>query len=425
MALIILIIAFFILISIGVPIAFAIGMSSLITIVSTSNLSLLILPQKMFAGIDSFALMAIPFFMFAGQVMERGGISMRLVRFASALVGHIRGGLAMSSVVSSMFFAGISGSAAADASAVGSIMVPAMIKKGYKAEFVAALQASAGSIGPIIPPSIPMIVYGSIGGVSIGALFLGGIIPGVLIGIGLMIVAYIFACKNKYEGEGAFSISILLKEFKEAFWALLAPVIIIGGIMSGVFTATEAGIIAALYCLFISMFVYKEMKIKDIGPALFNSAVVSSMVMIVISCSSLFAYLLAREKASLIAIEFLTSFSSNPTVIMLIIAVFLLIIGFFVETLSALTILAPVLAPIAAAYHLDPIHFGMIVIVSIAIGVITPPVGVVLYVTCGLAKTNIVDTTKYIWPFIAIMLLVILLLILFPTLTLVIPNLLM
>jgi len=415
--------SFLILLFLGTPVAFAMGISSLLALFFLSHLPQTLVITRMFVGVDSFPLMAIPFYILAGELMEKGGISSRLVRFSSSLVGHFRGGLAMVAVLASMIFAGISGSAAADASAIGSIMVPAMIKKGYRKDFVVSIQASAAAIGPIIPPSILMIIYGSISGVSIGAMFMGGFIPGILIGLVLMAGVYIFATKEGYTGEARATLSQVGKSFKDALLALVLPLIIIGGILSGIFTATEAGVVAAVYAFLVSFLLYRELKLSMMRQILVSSALTSAMVMLIISCASIFGWLLARQGFPELAVSGLLSLSQNPAVVLLLVIFFLLILGCFIEVVAATIILVPVLHPIATQFGFDPIHYAVIIVITLVIGGVTPPVGILLYITCGLAKVKLSEVSKTVWPFVALMIAILLLAAYVPSLVLFIPNL--
>jgi C4-dicarboxylate transporter DctM subunit len=419
----VLFLSFLVLLLLETPIAFAMGVSSLIALLFHPNLPLTLMISRMFVGVDSFPLMAIPFYILAGELMEKGGISERLVRFSTSLVGHLRGGLAMVAVLASMIFAGISGSAAADASAIGSIMVPAMIKKGYRRDFVVSIQASAAAIGPIIPPSILMIIYGSISGVSIGAMFMGGFIPGILIGLALMVGIHLFAKSQGYAGETRATLFQVGRSFRDAVTALVLPLIIIGGILSGIFTATEAGVVAAVYAFLVSFLIYRELRLSMLRQILVSSALTSAMVMLIVSCSSIFGWLLAREGFPEMAVSALLSISDNPSVVLFLVLIFLLLLGCFIEIVAATIILVPVLAPIAAQFGFDPIHYAVIIVIALVVGGVTPPVGILLYITSGLAKVKLSEVTRTVWPFVAIMVGILLLAAYIPNMVLFIPNL--
>ena len=407
----------------GMPVALARGLSALAVVLLKGETNPLVMAQRMFVGVDSLPLLAIPYFILAGALMEEGGISHRLVNFAAAIIGHIRGGLGMVAVVASMIFAGISGSAAADTSAIGSIMMPAMIRRGYKRGFVVVLQASAGTIGPIIPPSILMIIYGSMTGLSIGQLFLAGFIPGVLVGLSLMGLTYYYAVRDGYEGEARATWHQAATATWDALPAMVLPVIIIGGILGGIFTATEAGVVAVVYALLVGFFVYRELRLKDLPRIFANAAMTSFGLLFIVANAAIFGWVLAREEFPSRTVGFLTSLTTDPNVIMVLIIIFLLLVGCFVETISAMIILVPMLFATGAAYHFDPIHFAMVIVILLLIGTITPPVGILLYLAAAMAKTPISETLKYIFPFVVAMLLVVILVAWVPQVSLFVPNL--
>ena len=423
MILAVIFITFAVTITIAVPLAFGMGFSALLALLADGRLSPMVMVQKVFSGMDSLPLLAIPFFMIAGLLMEQGGISRRLVKFAGSLVGHFPGGLSMVTVLSSMIFAGVSGSSAADTAAIGSILMPEMVKKGYKKGFVATLQACAGTIGPIIPPSILMIIYCSITGLSVGAMFLAGFIPGILIGIALMIVAYLFAKKEGMKPEGGTSIKNIATSFIDAFWALLMPILIIGGILSGIFTATEAGMVAVIYSFFVGLFIYRELKWDKIIGLLSEALQTSASLMFIAGMASIFGWILAREQFPVKVVGFLLSLSTNPPMVMFIIIVFFLILGCFVETLSAMIIFVPVLAPIAAQFGFDPIHFALIIIVTLLIGQVTPPVGTLTFITCSMLNIQIKETLRFMPPFVGSMIVITLILAYTEPLVMFIPRL--
>jgi C4-dicarboxylate transporter DctM subunit len=388
----------FVLFFMNIPIGFSLGLASL-TVMLIRDLPLITISQKMFSGVDSFPLLAVPFFILAGDMMDAGGISLRIVRFAHTLVGHIRGGLAHVAVMASMFFAGISGSSIADTAAVGSIMIPAMKKSGYSKAYSGAVCAAAGSVGCIIPPSIPMVVYGVLGDVSVAALFLGGAIPGVLIGVALMILAYFIArargfAKEKWSGFGE-----IWKALRNSILALIMPGIIVGGIMGGVFTATESGAIAVVYGLFVGLFVFRSIRLRDIPRVLIRSSITTGMVMMIISTAAIFRYLITIDQVPQKIADIFLAMTQNPYVLFAMINVLLLIVGTFMDTLSALIILAPIFLPVVKGFGVDPVHFGVVVVINLAIGMATPPLGVCLFVACGIAKITLRQITIAIWPF--------------------------
>ena len=407
----------------SVPISFCMGGAGVFTILIEGKVPVLGAIQKMFVGMDSLPLLAIPFFMLAGSLMQSGGISKRLVRFANSLVGHFKGGLAKVAVLASMLFAGVSGSSSADTAAIGSLMMPAMAKQGYTKGFTATLQACAGTIGPIIPPSILMIIYGSITGLSIGAMFLAGIIPGIMIGISLMIVAHIYAVKEKIPSNASLSLEEIKESFIDAKWALVMPFLIIGGILSGVFTATEAGMIAVVFGLFVGLFIYKELRFRDLPKIFLGSGKLSCSILLIIGFANIFGWVLARLQFPKASVEFLTSLSTNPNVIMLVIIIFFLILGCFIETVAAVIIFVPILFPIVNQFGYDPIHFALVVIVTLLIGQITPPVGVLLFLTTSMLKIPLKETFKYVSAFVGVMILTLIIIAYFPDLTMYIPRL--
>jgi len=410
--------------SIGMPIGFAMGFSALLAIVSGGKDIFLVIPAKIFGGVDSFTLMAIPLFILAGKLMEEGGVSERLINFANSLVGSFKGGLSSVAVVSSVIFAGISGSASADTSAIGAIIIPPMIQKGYEKGWVVSLIASAGTIGPVIPPSLLMIIYSSVTGLSIATLFLAGFIPGLMMAGSLLFLCYIYAVKHPETSSGTtFSFRLLWKSFKDSFLALLLPVIIIGGILSGVFTATEAAAVSVVFAQCIGLFVYREISPGDVWRILAEAAKSSASLMIIVGMASAFAWILGIEQMPKIATQFLVSLTTSPAVIMLLMIVFLLIVGCFVETIAALVILIPVLHPIALQYGFDPVHFAMVVVITALIGAVTPPVGVLLFIAAGMAKVSMRDVLRHVTPFIVSLIIVVLLIAYVPWFTLVIPNL--
>lgn len=374
------ILCLFLLFLLGVPISFALGLVSLGAL-SYQDFNLLIVIQRMFGGVDSIALIAIPLFMLSGELMFRGGMSKRLVDFADTLLGHFPSGLAMVSILACMFFAAITGSAIAATAAIGGIMIPLMKEKGYDYTFSAPLLACGGSIGPIIPPSIPLLVYGTLANVSVGALFIGGIIPGILMGIGLMIYCYFIGKKRHYVGrEKAASFHEILSTGKDTVLALFMPIIIIGGIMSGIFTPTESGAVAVFYSLVVSVFIYHEMDWKTFWEALVNSAKSSGQVLVVVACASLFTWVITVNQVPQSVTAFLQQAIHNKYMLLLVINIILLIAGTFIDTTSAIVIFAPLFIPLVKAMGIDLIHFGMIIAVNLTIGMCTPPLGVCLSV---------------------------------------------
>ncbi|NWQ44594.1 TRAP transporter large permease [Bacillus sp. EB106-08-02-XG196] len=415
----------FICLLIGVPIAISLGVSALVAIYFGSTLPLDIITQKAFTSLDSFPLLAIPFFMLAGILMGKGGVSKRLLDLATAMVGWMTGGLSMVTIVACMFFAAISGSGPATVAAIGGFMIPAMVAKRYDGGFAAAVSASAGSIGVIIPPSIPFVLYGVIGSVSVGSLFLAGVIPGLLIGIGLMITSYIISKKNGYKPEHVkrMDFKSVWKATSDAKWALLIPVIILGGIYGGIFSPTEAAVVAVVYALAIGKFVYKELTWQSIFESFREAVIINATTMIIIGLSVSFAYFMTLEQIPNDISGFLTDLSSSPVVILLAINILLLIVGMFIDTISALVVLTPILLPIVTAVGVDPIHFGVILVANLAIGFITPPLGVNLFVASSVGKVKFERIVRAIIPFMISMIICLLVITYVPELSLWLPGL--
>ena len=373
----------------NVPIAISIGLASAAAIMFTGTIPPVVLVQKMFTATDSFPLMAVPFFILAGALMESGGISRRLVDFANAIVGRFSGGLAFVAIIACIFFGAISGSAVACVAAIGTILIPSMVRRGYDAPFSTAVQACAGTLGVMIPPSIPMIIYGVMTGVTIGGLFMGGILPGIFVGASLMLVAWFIARKRGYKGDRRADAAHVWATFKDAILALLMPAIILGGIYGGVFTPTEAAVVAVVYGFVIGFFVYRELRIRDLKGILVNSVVGTAMIMFIIATSSVFSWILTAQKIPQSVAEAILSFSRNPVVVMFLINVLLLFIGTFMETVASIIILVPVLLPVITQLGIDPLHFGVLIVVNLAVGMVTPPLGVCLFMGCNIGNVSL------------------------------------
>jgi len=407
---------FFLLLFLGVPMVFVIGLSS-IGAMSYMDLPIEIIAQRFFTSLNSFSLMAIPLFMLAGAIMAHGGITKRIIDFALSIVGSIRGALSQVVSVSGVILAGVSGSGVADTAALGSIMVPEMKKRKYDLGFSAALVASAGSIGLIIPPSIALIVYGASSQASIGNLFMAGIIPGLLIAILFIIYCYIVARVKNYPREGSFSFSNVWKSFKSAFWALLMPIIIIVGIRGGIFTATEGGAVISVYALIIANVVYKEIKIKDLPKIFFEAALGTAVITSIIAATSLFGWLLTSEQIPQKVANALLSVSDNPVIIMIIIIGILLLVGMFIDSSPAILLLTPILVPVATSLGMDLVQFGIVMVITLTIGLLTPPVGTALFVASNISGVPILELSKKLIPFWVIMVFVALLVAFIPGLT--------
>lgn len=414
----------FALLVIGIPIAFSIGLSVL-AMLTLTDVPLTIFAQRTANAADSFALLAIPLFVLAGELMNRGGMTARLVGFAQALLGHLRGGLGQSSVLSSLIFANVSGSAVADTTAVGSVLVPAMIRKGYKPNFTASLQAAAGLLAPIVPPSILLILYGSMVNVSIGALFLGALVPGYLIAIALMFAVHWLTAPKRQPGierERFAGFTVIRAAAKEALPALGMPVIIIGGIAGGIFTATEAGAIAVIYSLLVGRFYYRQFRLRDLPQILLSSASISIMVMAIIAFAAVFGWLLAWQNVPEAIAAWITGMTSNKYAFLAIVIAFILLLGLVMEVLAIATIFGPLLNTLAIGYGFDPVYFGVLLAILMQIGGITPPVGILLNITCGLADVKPGQCLNYIGVFVAVVTLVVVLAIAFPPLITFLPS---
>lgn len=418
----ILMIVFLALLALGCPIAIGMCFASFAALFwGNTTVPLTVVPQRMFVTIDSFSMMAIPLFILAGELMNSAGITRRIVNFCSALVGHIRGGLAHVNILASMLFAGISGAAAADSASLGSMLIPAMIEDGYDADFSVAVTATSSTIGPIIPPSIMMIIYGSMAGVSIGALFMGGVIPGILIGIVLMVIAYIISCKRGYKAEAKKSLGEIFVAFKESLVALVMPLIVLGGILFGIFTTTEAGCIAVVYAL-IAGAAMRELHLKDLFRIFLSAALTTASTMFVLASAQALGWILARAQFPQMVVKALLGVSDNGTVIFLLILLFLFVLGFFMDGTAAMIILIPVFLPVIAQYGWDPIQFADCIIMMLLVGAVTPPVGVLLFICCGIAKISIAQAAKAVWPFVFGEIAVILLCVFIPQLTTFLPD---
>jgi len=393
--------SFIALLCISAPIIVALGGCSLAYALIIGNMPLTTLIQTTFGGLATFPLLAIPLFMLAGNLMNAGGITPVLVNFARTLLGHIRGGLGHATIFACAIFAAISGAAVATAVAIGVVMIPAMKKAGYDEDVAAALTSTASCMGPIIPPSIPFIIYGVSANVSIGALFLGGVLPGILLGLALMLYMFWEATVRKYPRDRRVPIKDILVAAWKALPAIFMPVLIMGGILTGMFTPTEAAGITVVYAAVVGFFVYRKLTLKSLPDVLLKAGLESGMVMLLIAMSEPFAWIVAVDQIPQIVIEFLSSLTTSPYIIMMLINIFLLILGIPIETAPALVIVTPVLAPVAASLGIDPVHIGIVICLNLVLGLITPPVGAVLFAVCGISGISIDRLGKAIWkPFI-------------------------
>lgn len=424
MTIFIIFLIFIIFVILTLPIAFSMELSTVIMLFAQKNGSAMItILTKMFTGANSSSFLAIPFFVLAGTLMEHGGISDRILKFASGLVGHLRGGLALVQVLVATLFAAVTGSAVASTTAVGSLMMPTMNKKGYDKGFVAALQACAGTLGPIIPPSINMIVVAAMTGESVANLFMAGIVPGLMIAGFLMVVGYLYAKKNQIPLEEKMEAREVVKAGISSIWALFTPIIILGGIFTGLFTATEAGMIACVYSIIVSALIYRELTFSKLITAIRNAVITSSQIIFLIAMANVFAWVLTRMNFGAVCTSLISSITDNSTIFLLLMVVFFLIIGCFVEITAAITIFIPVLYPIANGYGVG-FPFLIIVLLTMAIGQITPPVGVLLSITTEMQKIRITETFKYLPSVLGAMLAAVLLCALFPQIITFLPHLL-
>jgi C4-dicarboxylate transporter DctM subunit len=420
-----LVLILFVLILIGMPVAFALGLGALSAILAAPSLPLELVPQRMFTALDSWPIMAVPLFMLAGGLMDKGGMSSRIVDFATACLSFVRGSLGMVTVLASMVFAGISGSSTADTAAVGSIMLPAMREKGYDMRFAAALQAAGGAIGPIIPPSILMILIGYVTGTSVAQLFLAGVVPGVLIGILLMVVAYRQAVRQGISSDSPTRLDFgeVRRTGVSALPALGLPFLIVFGILGGIFTATEAAAAAVVYGLVVGLLVYREVKIRDLPAIVLDAAERACVILFIAATAMLFAWLVAVNQLPQALGEVLHEHVENRTMFLIVLNLALLVIGMFLESFSAVIVFLPILFPVAQSFGIDPLHFGILATVNLAIGYVTPPYGATLFVACGISGQNVRAVTSRVVPILVAMLLVLLVVTYWPDTVLWLPRL--
>ncbi|KAB2330995.1 TRAP transporter large permease [Bacillus mesophilum] len=413
---------FIILMLIGVPIAFVIGIVALLGITGIPYTPEATVPMKMVNGLDSFVLLAVPLFILAANLMNSGKISEKLINLALAIVGPIRGGLAHANILVSMMFAGVSGAAQADTAGVGKILIPSMLKKGYDKETAVGVTAASSTVGVVIPPSIPMIIFAGLTNASIGALFLGGIVPGILIGLGMMLFVYILAVKRNYPRSKAVEFKKFARLFLEAIPALLTPIIIIGGIVTGFFTATEAAAVASLYTLLVCMFYYKTLKVKDLPKILMDTLALSSLSLFALACASALGELMSYYQLGTAAQEFFTNNVGSEWLFIIILIVFFLFIGTFMDAIPAMILFVPVILPTALEFGMDPVHLGLIVVITLAIGLITPPYGLCLLLAAKIGDMSIERSFVAVIPYIAIVLIVLLFIAFFPEIAFFIPK---
>ncbi|MFD1427729.1 TRAP transporter large permease [Kroppenstedtia sanguinis] len=415
-------VSFIVLIFLGVPVAFSLGLSSLLYLL-IADIPLTIIPQQMFGGLNSFVLLCIPGFVLAGNLMNASGITERIIGFANNFLGHIRGGLGLANVGASMGFAGISGTALADTASIGSVLIPAMKREGYGAGFSVAVTASSSTVGPIIPPSLPLIIVGTLASLSIGDLFLAGAVPGILLGLGLMIPTYLISVRRNYPKGERKTLKEVGKSFVSAFWALLMTIIILWGILGGFFTPTEASIVAVLYAFIIGIFVYRELPIRDIPKIMLESMTSTAAIMLLVGFANLFGWIMVREQIPQLVADSILGISTNAIIVILLINLLLLFVGTFMETIAAIVILFPVLLPVATSIGMDPIQFGVMMVLNLVIGLCTPPVGVCLFVASQIGKVSMGKATRELLPFLGVSLIVLLIVAFVPQVTLFLPSL--
>jgi tripartite ATP-independent transporter DctM subunit len=417
-------VVFFTLLLLGVPIGFTLGLAGLAGLYLTSmDVSLLSMaPLQYFSGLDMFTLLAMPFFILAGEIMNRTGITERLVKFANILVGHLRGGLAHANILASVFFAGMTGAAVSDTAAIGTMLIPAMEKDGYDLDFAAAVTAASSIIGPTIPPSNMMVIYGSLMNVSIAGLFAAGFLPGLLLAIFLMIIAGIISAKRGYPKSRRSTLKQVATGFKDAIIPLLMPVIILGGILSGIFTPTEAAAVAVAYAAVIGFFVLKSIKPKDVPEMLIKTARITGVVFLIIGTASILSWVLSFSQVPQKIAALMLSVTDEPKLILLMILILMLITGLFMDIAAALIILGPILHPIAVGIGIEPIHFGIIMVLSLNIALMTPPVGACLFVACSISNLKLSELSRAILPFIVVEIIVLFIVAYVPEISLIFPR---
>jgi C4-dicarboxylate transporter DctM subunit len=418
----VLFICMFLFMAIGIPVAISLGLASLLTIAFFSQDSIASMSIKLFETSEHYTLMAIPFFVLAGNLMSTGGVAKRMVRFAIAAVGHLRGGLAIASILACMLFAAVSGSSPATVVAIGSIVIAGMVKNGYTKEFAAGVICNAGTLGILIPPSIVMVVYAAVTEVSVGRMFMAGVVPGIMLGLMLMVAVWWRAGKLQITPPAKASAGEVFRAFRESMWGLALLVIIMGGIYGGVFTPTEAAAVSAVYALVVAVWVYRDLRIRDLPEVFLESAKTTVMIMFIVANALLFAHVLTTERIPQAIAEQILAVGMSPWMFLLVVNIILLIAGNFMEPTGIILILAPILFPIATQLGIDPIHLGVIMVVNMEIGMVTPPVGLNLFVTSGVTGMNLVQVTKAALPWLMVLLVFLVLVTYIPAISLALPN---
>jgi tripartite ATP-independent transporter DctM subunit len=418
----VMVLCFIVLVLLGVPLAFSLVLSSIIYILTSDSLPLEVVPQRMMVGLDNFTFLAVPLFLLAGELMNFGGITTRLVNFVQNLIGRVPGGMGHVTVVTNMVMAEISGSALADAAATGSVLINAMDKAGYRKSFAAALVSASSTVGPIIPPSISFILYAIIANVSVGKMFIAGAVPGIVVGLSLMVLVAIIAKKQNFpRGEQA-SLKQIIRSFFRAFLPLFMPVIILGGVFTGVFTATESAVVAVVYAIIVSGVIYRELKWSQLPQIFLSTAKGTAVVMVIVSAATLFGWILSHSQIPLLLANTVTGLTNNPQLILFFINILLLVLGLFIEGGPLIVLLAPVLLPLVLKIGIDPVHFGVMMTLNSMIGMIMPPVGMLLFVTSSVAKIKLQTVYGEIVPFIFVLFIVLMMVTYIPQITLWLPN---
>ncbi len=409
---------------VGIPVAITLGLASLCYLLM-EGIPLVVMPQKMYAGMDVFVLLCIPGFILAGNLMNGGGITERIIRFANAMVGWARGGLGLTNIAGSMLFGGISGTAVADAASIGGVMIPGMKRAGYPADFSAAVTAASSTVGPIIPPSVPMIIVGALSGISVGKMFLAGAVPGVLMGLAMMVTCYILSVRRGYPRQAWQGFAELGKSFLGAFWAISMTALIIGGLLSGLATPTETAVVASVYAFVVGSFIYRELPLKEVPRILIDSAISSAAILALVGFANVFGWILVSERIPQTIAQTVLSITDNKYMVILLINILLLVIGMFMETIAALIILFVPLLALAQGVGVDPLHFATFAVLNLMIGLTTPPVGVCLFICANIAKLPLSPVVRAIAPFLLTNIIILLLVSYIPVLATGLPSLLL